>query len=117
MKDLHSSVFVQHVIRGTSLQELHADSHLSAWDTKKGCLKMHALLYSDAEVFFSPMHARISCAFSLSCHLCQLEDTSTIIRFLLQCGVYYGLVLGSPKLTDKVAVYHAIMSQQSSLVN
>ena len=65
---------------------------------------MHALLHSDAEVFFSPRHARITCAFCPSC-------------FLLQCRVHYDLVLGSAKLTDIVAVYRAVMSQQSSLVN
>ena len=42
---------------------------------------------------------------------------STTIRFLLQCGVHYDLVLGAAKLTDEVAVFLAVMSQQSSLVN
>ena len=42
---------------------------------------------------------------------------STTISFLLQCGVHYDLELGSAMLTDQVAVYRAVMSQQSSLVN
>ena len=74
-------------------------------------------MYSDAVVFSSPRHARSSCAICLSCHLCQLGRRSTTISFLLQCGVHYDLELGSAMLTDQVAVYRAVMSQQSSLVN
>ena len=57
---------------------------------------MHALLYSDAGVFFSPLGMQdviCSCAFCLRYHLCQLEDV--LPSFLLGCGVQYDLVLGS----------------------
>eukprot|EP00731_Ephydatia_muelleri_P035783 Em0160g4a len=97
LRDLYSSAFVQHIMRGISMQELFAGKAIYQPGTPRKASKC-------------------------SCNLSELQLVSTgrhatTLNQLLQCGIPYNIMLGSVRLTDQVIEHHAIMSQQKCLVN
>lgn len=95
LKELYFTPFVQHMVRGISMQELLG----------------HKAIYQPGVARKS---LRTSCTIS-TLQLISVGKHATTLDHLLQCDMQYDIVLGMFALTDKVVEHRAIVSQNTVL--